>query len=543
MTRPTTPPVASPPPGVALLLGLMDAGIDEDLWGLALDQVSAAGPLDWSSPVNEQGDPLLLALVRANPNLHPDTLKLCLAASGPEALVRANPKGVTVVSLLLDRQFDEGSVPKALPLLLTLAPFEALARWSKVPRWEEGKKASAPGVALLAGLLAHDMKTFRYEPSRKTSEASLTDLWLARGMTMNATRSSGNPLVLEASCPSHWDAYLRDGGQPTALVNTAHSDERPVLTPVWKATMDRAPKPLAQHIEQWAKANVSNELEAQVQSAYWQQFDRYLNAADIGKKLRNHPDWASLRDASGRTPIMAAAVKHPSAFREFKSKKAEPLLALRDDQGRTVWNHLMGHQNAFSQEAIAFYLEHVPTEPGPSGRGWLVQLALDKADDASSVQSVLPLEDQAKVLLRHVGWEPWFAGTDEELTGLATWLAQAVYQPGGSATKTCATLCTVLTHYVQNAPDPHPDLRASAMLYAWAWGERADAEATVAAWLAGGRWFDETTKLAQRAFKSRSAEDPLLQSVWTKNLALAQAKDLQRSVPHTGSSPRTSVRL
>ncbi len=379
----------------AMLLNLVKKGVDWDDIVLILSAFpELLKPDSW----NSDGDGLLGAVLRVcnsdSDYPSPSFLNKVLSED-PGAISRKNKKGVSPTSAILSG-FNNGNTGSLTTRLWWLenAPMEDLLGY----RGEYMDMNTVPGASVLSLLFRKD--------NYYDKELDEFKVLFKRGVSPNVKYENGNPVAVGINTAHHWQVFMEAGLDPEITYKNHDNNQ---TFPLWEYLLKHAASDLKEEIESWAFQNRSEEIKEKKISDYWkvlkEKSEYTVRSAEVSGFLQGHPDWMSLRDEQGRNPTMYALRMNASAWRALDKKSIAPLLHLRDNDGRSLWNYAIGHSGKLEGDAFSFLARvGVSADPSPvTGRGLLADFILNPKNSTRVVTSAAE-----KVLFKKTTGKQWF---------------------------------------------------------------------------------------------------------------------------------------
>ena len=330
--------------------------------------------------------------------------------------------------------------------------------------WSPVLWASAPDSVLEAlGPHSRHGKGSRETALRLVLGANKTELLpelFARGWSVRGPEAKAFSSIQSKAA---WDFFLSQSGDPKMTVKKRQNDQE-VDVPLWKALLEShshhhrtAMAELHEVVEAWSKVLASDDLMQKQLNDYWKGLERGYNSADVQKAVRKHPQWPTLRNDKGQSPLFVALQRSIAAVEALgKMPKAIPALTAVDDQGWTLWHHLLARKdrNFHSPALYRLALEHVNPMP-VAGLGLVASLF---QNPPSSPQFYLPESTAFGEVLAPakstLTADVWWAGSEEQLETVARhWMGDEHYfgskEINGrwSVSETCKSMAALVRAY------------------------------------------------------------------------------------------------
>lgn len=358
-----------------------------------------------------------------------------------------------------------------------LNPFLSPILWNHFPEqtlrgWRGGSRdLEENGVGLLGILLTNN----QLDPVRTLLKRG----WSWRGVEGKA---ASNIESAEA-----FELFLETGGDLFQEIQRGSKQDGDFKTlPLWRYLLEKEganvydkthQNKLREVVSEWAKTHVADGLETKRLEDYWNSLGRRSGAAEVQKAVRAHPDWPTLKNREGQSPLVVALHKNMSAFEGLaKTSKALPALQGVDRQGWGVWHHALSEGKKLSSAALSVLKEKVPARLNPD-KGLLVTLFAPSFSSEMSTQGFLP----EKKHFQSAGSlsagkkdapssEDWWAGSPEQLENLARcWMGDRHYLGSKSSYNQrwfdVSNLCESISALAHAFPPPSdaPDLLRGAL--------------------------------------------------------------------------------
>ena len=406
------------------------------------------------TPIDERNNPLVVSFMahlgrkrfHDNP-LGEDEWKQVFGLA-PENVWEFKTSGYgETLATLVAKTFQEEETRNSYwdPEVWKRLPVAALKDW--VPSYRDPRRSEQN---ILSMLLSSD-------------RIELAKILFSRGWTWkdNVARS----IVSEKG----WRFFLETGGNPYQELKRGEPGDNHYAQsiPLWRYLLEsgHSNAELKEALREWAKANVSAELSQKDITDYWNRLDRVTGSAEVQKAVRSRPDWPTLRNADGESPLLVAAHQHMSAVETIgKTAKALPALTAVDKFGWNLWHHLLSEGQKVTGAALAIAKEHVPPR-AQADKGLLVKLYTRKRKGVSQMNILRSRNlfgPNGKLPASKPGVptvEDWWAGSPADLETLArAWMGDEQYIGStsiqNSALFSSSEACDVLAELVRQFPPP-----------------------------------------------------------------------------------------
>ena len=296
------------------------------------------------------------------------------------------------------------------PLLAGLQAWASRLPWSELEQWSpKSSRRMDHGHSLMEVLLfdAKSHTTTSYSHRKAQSDAVMETVLSSGGKLTGAMSRSKTPLAAHISTPMQWDAYIKQGGDADVLISQ-HDHAHSTSLPLWQHLVENVPS-VSEHVSQWATQARADVFGAAQEKAYWHKLNqavRYggVNVDMLRSSLKAHPEWPSLRDEHGRSPMMRVVDTHPSAFKLFSAKKYTADVIARDKLGRSLVHHTLASTRgqSLSSDLARFLVGHPALfAPTPSGIG-LLSLIGPSCVEPKDINAF-------KILLKNTPASDWFS--------------------------------------------------------------------------------------------------------------------------------------
>ncbi len=268
-----------------------------------------------------------------------------------------------------------------------------------------------------------------------------------------------------------WNFFLETGGNPHQELKRGDPGDHNYAKsiPLWRYLLESGHRndSLKEASREWAKSNVSDALSQKDLTDYWNRLGRLTGSAEVQKAVRSRPDWPTLRNVDGESPLLMAAHQHMSAVETIgKTAKALPALTAVDKFGWNLWHHLLSNGPKLTATALAIAKEHVQPR-SKADKGLLVSLYTRKprrkgVSEMEILRSRNLFGSSGALTATKKGVptaEDWWAGSAADLEALArAWMGDDRYI--GSTSTSSNTwfssyeTCDVLSDLVRQFPPP-----------------------------------------------------------------------------------------
>jgi hypothetical protein len=367
---------------------------------------------------------------------------------------------------------------------------------------------------------------------------------LARGLKISDANFYDRPAGIQISAPSHWDAFLKEGGDPFAVFNTDDGRRQDWTVWEWLAKYG-AGTATSSHVLSWAAINAKGDLEKNQERDYWERLSSLSSntRVNVGQNMRSHPSWHLLRDNVGRNPLMFAIYQNASSHEEMLSKKAAALLPERDNLGRSLWFYALKEPRALSRDKAIFLskIEGIAKPSPVSGRGLLAQIALvpENPDNLTSLNLPKWSDIEARGILRILedGPSNWFAMNDADDRSFAEFFWGKMWV-SSSRPESILTLLKLADHF--GPAEVSPFTRGTIVAAASYYRGYAGVPSCIITKFSPGALFPDLAGLSEERKKEwlKVIEPGDWQTMLATSTAQVHAKALEDKVSSGTTSPR-----